>query len=82
MRSLQVRELPDHIYARLREDAKREHRSFAQQAVVTIERGLGMESKRKEKRAELLDKVAADPPAPDGDRLPDPVKLIREDRER
>jgi plasmid stability protein len=66
MPSLQVRDLPDHIYRALREQAKAERRSLAQQTIVILERGLNLEPIRAIR---------------DGD-LPDAPKLAREDRER
>ena len=82
MKTLQVRELPEHIYRHLTEAAEREHRSLAQQAVVVLARGLGIELSRKEKRCELLSDLKQNPLLEKGKKLPDPVKLVREDRGR
>jgi plasmid stability protein len=80
MPSLQVRDLPDHLYRKLVEAAKREHRSLAQQAAATIARGLGLELDPASRRQELLralrDRPRVEVPAD----LPDPVALVREDR--
>jgi plasmid stability protein len=40
MPSLQVRELPENIYRLLQENAAKEHRSLAQEAVVTLAKSL------------------------------------------
>jgi hypothetical protein len=82
MPSLQVRELPKNIYQLLQETAKKEHRSLAQEAVVTLARGLQASLSNKDRRKELLKTIAWMPCLFDTDASPDPVLLIREDRER
>ncbi|MFB3776098.1 MAG: hypothetical protein ACE141_00770 [Bryobacteraceae bacterium] len=78
---IQVRDVPDHIYRLLAEQAARERRSLAQQVVAVLARGLQVEVDAKSRRQSLL---AALRSAPDsgGERLSDPVRLIREDRRR
>ena len=80
MPSLQVRELPEHLYAQLCREAEIEHRSIAQQAVATLARGLNLGLDLKTRRIALLEEIRASAPAPA--ELPDPASLIREDRER
>lgn len=82
MTSLQVRELPEQIYLKLQAEAKREHRSLAQQAITTLAKGLDLEINPKKRRDTLLKKISKEPIINYGSRLPDPVQLIREDRER
>ena len=82
MPSLQVRELPDQIYLKLQEEAKKEHRSLAQQAVATLAKGLDLEINPKKRRKELLKKISEEAIINNKSNLPDPVQLIREDRER
>ena len=82
MPSLQVRELPDQIYLKLQEEAKKEHRSLAQQAVATLAKGLDLEINPKKRREELLKKISKEPIINNKSNLPDPVQLIRGDRER
>lgn len=82
MPSLQVRELPENIYQLLQETAKKEHRSLAQEAVVTLARGLQASLSNKDRRKKLLKTIAGQPCLLDTDASPDPVLLIREDRER
>jgi hypothetical protein len=78
---IQVRDIPEHIYRLLAEQAKRERRSLAQEAVVTLARGLQVEVDAKARRRALLATIPSSP-FTDGRRFSDPVKLIREDRQR
>jgi len=82
MASLQVRDLPEQIYEKLKKEARKMHRSLAQQAVITLAKGLDTSHNPKEKRALLLDNIIKDIPDNKKYRLSDPVKIIREDRER
>ncbi len=82
MTSLQVRELPEQIYLKLQEEAKKEHRSLAQQAIATLAKGLDLEINPKKRREDLLKNLNQEPIINNKISLPDPVKLIREDRER
>lgn len=82
MPSLQVREVPEHIYTKLHAEAKKEHRSFAQQAVATLAKGLDLTEDPKERRAKLIRKIMEEPFVTDTSRLDDPVVLIRKDRDR
>lgn len=81
MPSLQVREVPAYVYDALVDGARKEHRSLAQQALVTLERGLGIEEDRKQRRRRILDSVSQCN-IEQAEELPDPVTLVREDRER
>jgi hypothetical protein len=78
---IQVRDVPDHIYRRLAEEAERERRSLAQQVVAVLARGLQVEVGAKGRRRALLDAIRANSPVGAG-KLRDPAKLIREDRRR
>lgn len=81
MPSLHIRELPENIYRLLRERARKEGRSLAREAIVTLARGLNAPLSPKGRRAELLERIAAarfGSPA----HGPDPVALVREDRDR
>ena len=82
MPSLQVRELPDHIYLNLCREAEAQHRSIAQQAVSAIARGMNIELAPQERRKALLEAVHKATAQYDAAELPDPALLIREDRER
>lgn len=82
MPSLQVRELPEHIYLQLCREAEIQHRSIAQQAVAAIARGLQLDLDPKSRRSTLLSRIKADPILLNVDSPADPAQLIREDRER
>lgn len=81
MPNLQVREVPMHIYGQLKATAAREHRSLAQQTLLTIERGLAVAGDAQERRRAVLDRIRSFR-RPETDDLPDPVELLREDRNR
>ena len=80
MPTLHVRELPEDVYAQLNYLAKREHRSLAQETIVLLKEGIAAKLGNKERRRKLLEKISD--LAIDGSKFPDPVILIREDRER
>jgi hypothetical protein len=82
MPSLQVRELPEHIYQTLCQEAEAEHRSLAQQAVATLARGLNLDLAPQLRRKAILDAVREEGAQYGAAGLPDPATLIREDRER
>ncbi len=83
MPSLQVREVPVNIYRRLQNAAKEEHRSLAQEAIITLARGLRTSVSNKERRKKLLRSIAEQPCRLDEKAAAlDPVLLVREDRER
>lgn len=81
MPSLQVREVPDAIYGALVEASKRDHRSLTQQALLTLEKGLGFSENPRNRRRRLIERIA-ETPVEGADKLPDPVDLLREDRNR
>jgi len=66
------------MYSLLQQRAKAEHRSFSQEIVVTIAKGLN----HKARRAQLLQEIEKNPMVPQKVSTLDPVELIREDRER
>ena len=82
MPTLQVRDLDSAVYERLREEARREHRSLAQQAAVILERVLIEGDNPKRRRSALLKSIASATEMPWPDSLRDPADLIREDRDR
>ena len=82
MPSLQVRELPEQIYQKLKEEAAKKHRSLAQQAVITIAKGLNTSLNVKERRIEVLSELKKNKDRVLAYKLSDPVGLIRKDRER
>lgn len=82
MPSLQVRELPEHIYLQLCREAEIQHRSLAQQAVAALARGLQLELDPKSRRITLLARIHSEPITLSRVSFPDPAQLIREDRDR
>ncbi|MBN1674601.1 MAG: hypothetical protein JXR37_26375 [Kiritimatiellae bacterium] len=82
MTNLQVREVPVHVYGKLKELAAREHRSLAQQTLITIERGLGMAGGARERRRAVLERIRTRDRGVETGRLRDPVEMLREDRAR
>ena len=76
MASLQVREMPAVLYQTLQERARQEHRSLAQQAVVTLARG----ENPTERRRELLGRIKE--ASSESMELPDASELVRGDRAR
>ncbi len=81
MPTLQVREVPAALYGALSEAASTQHRSLAQQTIVTLERGLELSDDRKLRRRRLIEGLATRE-TPDCSKLPDPASLVREDRGR
>jgi hypothetical protein len=81
MATLQVRGVPAAVYGALAEASKQEHRSLAQQALVVLERGLGLAEDPVKRRQRVL-RMIAETPIGEGKSLPAPVELIREDRSR
>jgi len=78
---LQVRDVPEHLYRLLVRQAEEERRSIAHQAIAALANGLQAEADPKARRREALRKAATFN-RKQGQRLTDPVKLIREDRDR
>ena len=82
MPSIQVRDLPEQIYRKLQINAKKDHRSLSQQAIVTLKKGLGIDENPKERRRMLVDQILSRRVLIDSEKLDDPTNLIREDRDR
>jgi hypothetical protein len=78
---IQVRDVPEHIYRLLADEAVRERRSLAQQAVAVLARGLQVEVDAKARRRAVIGAIRSGP-TPQVGKLSDPVKMIREDRVR
>ena len=47
MPSIQVRDLPEEIYNKIKNNAQKDHRSLSQQAIVTLKKGLGIDENHK-----------------------------------
>ena len=80
MPTLQVRDLPEDVYIQLSYLAEKENRSLAQQTIVLLKEGMVKKLGRKERRGKLLEKIRT--LDIDHSDIPDPVDLIREDRDR
>ena len=79
MASLQIRDMPEDVYAALAERANRQRRSLAQQAVAELARIPELEARRA--RQEVIEQLRSRSPVlPEGSL--DPVDVIREDRDR
>jgi len=78
---LRVRDVPEHIYRLLAEQAEPERRSLAQQAIAVLAPGLEVDVDAKARRRALIEAVRSKPTDQSG-RHSDPAKLIREDRRR
>ena len=76
---LQVRDLPKDVYAKINYLAEKEHRSLAQETIALLKEALrhGWKQGPKTKALEEMNDLDID-----GSKFPDPVALIREDRER
>ncbi len=81
MPTLQIRDLPEHIYKALAEKARRERRSLSRQAIVELERLTGQERRvrRLDAVRELRARLAA---RGEVSVASAPDRVIREDRER
>ena len=80
MPTLQVSDLPEDVYIQLNYLAEKEHRSLAQETIVLLKEGIENKLGNKERRTKFLEKT--NPLDIDGNNLPDPIALIREDRDR
>ena len=78
MPSLQIRELPEDVYDALAERARREGRSLAQQAVAELRRMAELAAT--DRRRQTLETLGQ-PGDEARQALPDPVTLVREDRD-
>jgi hypothetical protein len=81
MPSLQIRDLPEHLYQILAEKARRNRRSLAQQATIELEKMTEVEQRSRRLdavariRGTMLEERAVDTKL-------DPVDAVREDRDR
>ncbi len=82
MPSIQVRDLPEQIYNKIKNNVQKDHRSLSQQAIVTLKKGLGIDENHNERRRILVDQIMSRRVTFDIAKLENPVNLIREDRDR
>ncbi|MBT7088392.1 hypothetical protein HN928_05465 [bacterium] len=82
MKTLQVREVPEGLYRKLVTEAKKEHRSIAQETLMILSKGLHFDLAPRDRRKKVLDRMANDYKKLEQYDFDDPVKIIREDRQR
>jgi plasmid stability protein len=80
MPSLQVRDLPDDLYAQLNYLAQKEHRSLTQETIVLLRESISSRLSNKNRRKDLLDSFGGIL-MKSSDAI-SPVDLLREDRDR
>lgn len=78
---LQVRDLPEELYKRLKVVAEAEHRSIAQETIVLLKKALGLEQENISRRKAVVEKIKK-AGLGRGRLFTDPVGLIREERDR
>lgn len=81
MPSLQIRDLPEHIYQKLLAEAKKQNRSLARQAIITLSNGLSTVEDPKARRRELISRIRSRPSALAGGGFSDATDIVREDRD-
>lgn len=77
---LQVHDLPDEIYSQIYLLAQKEHRTIGQQTILMLQDSIDKRVGNKSKRQLVFKKMEA--LNIEADQLPNPVVLLREDRER
>ncbi len=82
MPTLQVRNVPENIYRRIVNLAELERRSIAQETLSLLESALNMDNNNKSHREKLINCILHENKNTYSVNVPDPVPLIREDRER
>lgn len=83
MATLQVRDLPEHIYQKIVERAAAERRSISQQTIILLEQALALTEKPTSYRIQLLDQILKETSEEKHHKdIPDPVPLIREERDK
>ena len=78
---LQVRDVPKELYEKLSLVAAAENRSIPQETLVLLKKALDFNEGRVARRKKILDEIR-NRRLPKVDLFPDPVDLIREDRDR
>ncbi len=82
MGALQIRNLSEPVYQRIKELSEQEHRSLSSQALVLLEQALsGKEAKNRKRRETIAELKQSEENWPE-EKLPGPEKLLAEDRRR
>lgn len=79
---LQVRNVPDELYEKLKVTAANDKRSITQETIVLLENALEEKSDNMTRRRFLLNKIDKMKNHLQYDTVADPADLIREDRDR
>lgn len=80
MPTIQVRNIPNDMYVQIQYLAEQEQRSIAEQTIILLKESLNNSNNNKNRRRMIFKKME-ELTIPDI-LLPDPVTLLREDRER
>ncbi|RKX84527.1 MAG: hypothetical protein DRP70_13105 [Spirochaetes bacterium] len=78
---LQVRDIPEDLYDEISRVARLDNRSIAQETIVLLKSALNYTDTRIKRRLAVLKEIKS-MDIDSSDELPDPVDLIREDRDR
>ncbi len=78
---LQVRDIPEDLYDEISRVARLDNRSIAQETIVLLKSALNFTDTRIKRRLAVLEEIKS-MDIDSSDELPDPVDLIREDRDR
>jgi hypothetical protein len=78
---LQVRDFPEDIYEEITFEARRQHRTIAQQTIMLIKKGLGEEMSNKERRRLAIERTLSRN-IPQNAKAVDYAQFVREDRDR
>lgn len=81
-KTLQIREIPESVYERLKLVASRERRSLSQQALHSLEIGLAVGETGTQRRRKLLADWQNLKAPTWADKLDAPADLVRDDRDR
>lgn len=81
MPTLQIRDVPDHIMAALKEQAAKERRTLTQQAIIVLEQGLSFQMDRYQRRLTMLEGITQFRENYQEWATLDAAELIREDRD-
>ena len=59
MPALQIRDLPDELYRKIKDLSEREHRSLSSQTLVLLKKALEREEQPRQRRQNLLSEIQA-----------------------
>ena len=79
---LQVRDVPDAVYQKLTEQARKEHRSISQQALVELAKAMDMSLHNKDRRSRVIEAIHQLHQNLPFKARKSPANWVREDRRR